>query len=367
MNKFVITYKYTGNDPKAIADSIRIEQTIEFPLEATPEWIQQEVVAQVLEIQDIGNGQHIIKIEYNPEDAGPDFTQLLNMFMGNATLYAGVKVIDIQLPDVILNRLKGPRYGVSGLREYFGAKKRPLLTSAIKPMGLTSKEFAVMAKTVALAGFDIIKDDDHLMNQKWAMWEERTRIVCEAVAEANAETGLKTMFAPCLNIPAERVLEAAHKAKEWGAGSVLILPGVTGFDSMRAIAENDKLGFVVQAHPSSLGSMVVPDTQGFTSGVVFGTMNRLAGADLSIYVNMGGRFSFTKEQCLDVADKCRAPLGKLKQTWPTPAGGMKLEQIPEMVDMYGDDVAFLIGGALSRGDLATNAKKTVEQVMAMEG
>ena len=83
MNKFVITYKYTGNDPKAIADSIRIEQTIEFPLEATPEWIQQEVVAQVLEIQDIGNGQHIIKIEYNPEDAGPDFTQLLNMFMGN--------------------------------------------------------------------------------------------------------------------------------------------------------------------------------------------------------------------------------------------------------------------------------------------
>ena len=63
---------------------------------------------------------------------------------------------------------------------------------------------------------------------------------------------------------------------------------------------------------------------------------------------------------------CALPI-YLKQTWPTPAGGMKLEQIPEMVDMYGDDVAFLIGGALSRGDLATNAKKTVEQVMAMEG
>ena len=366
MNQFVIACKYTGSDPKAIADAIRIEQTIEFPLDATPEWIQQEVVGQVIEIKDIGNGQHIIKIQYNPDDAGPDFTQLLNMFMGNATLYAGVKVIDIQLPDVILNRLKGPRYGVSGLREKFGAKKRPLLTSAIKPMGLSSKEFAAMAKTIALAGFDIIKDDDHLMNQKWSLWEERTRIVCEAVAEANAESGYKTIFAPCLNIPAERMLEAAHRAKELGAGSVLILPGVTGFDSMRAIAENDELGFIVQSHPSSLGSMVVPETQGLSNGTVFGTLNRLAGADLSIYVNMGGRFTFTKEQCLEAAEKCRTPLGNLKTNWPTPAGGMTMEKVPEMIEMYGNDVAFLIGGALARGNLAENSKRMAETVRAID-
>ena len=43
MSQFFITYKYFGTDPKAIADSIRVEQTIEFPPELTPEWIQHEM------------------------------------------------------------------------------------------------------------------------------------------------------------------------------------------------------------------------------------------------------------------------------------------------------------------------------------
>ena len=366
MSQFFITYKYFGTDPKAIADSIRVEQTIEFPLELTPEWIQQEIVGQVVEMKDLANNQHQFKIAYNPDSAGPDFTQLLNMFMGNSTLYPGVKVIDIELPESMLKRLQGPRYGIEGMRQYFGAKKRPLLTTAIKPMGLSSKELATMAKTIALAGFDLIKDDDHLVNQPWAMWAERTKVVSEAIAEANTESGFKTVFSPCLNLPTERVLEGAHKAKECGAGAVLMLPGVTGFDSMRAIAENNELGFIVQSHPSSLGSMTIPENQGMSFANVFGFLNRIAGADVSIYTNTGGRFSLTKEDCISIADKCRQPLGHMKQTWPAPAGGMKLEQISDMLNMYGNDLAFLIGGALSRGNLADNAKRMADTVRAID-
>jgi ribulose-bisphosphate carboxylase large chain len=91
---------------------------------------------------------------------------------------------------------------------------------------------------------------------------------------------------------------------------------------------------------------------------------RLAGADISIFPNIGGRFSFTSAQCLEIADRSRNKLGNLKPVLIAPAGGMTLERIPEMVEMYGKDSALLIGGALSRGNLADNAARMCEMVHA---
>jgi ribulose-bisphosphate carboxylase large chain len=42
-----VTYRITGNDPATVAEAIRVEQTIEFPNELAPAWIQQEVVGRV--------------------------------------------------------------------------------------------------------------------------------------------------------------------------------------------------------------------------------------------------------------------------------------------------------------------------------
>ena len=89
---------------------------------------------------------------------------------------------------------------------------------------------------------------------------------------------------------------------------------------------------------------------------------RLAGADISIFPNVGGRFSFTAEQCLEIKTAAHSPLGDLKECWIAPAGGMTIEKIPEMIEMYGLDTALLIGGALSRGDLAENATRMSQVV-----
>jgi ribosomal protein L24 len=39
---------------------------------------------------------------------------------------------------------------------------------------------------------------------------------------------------------------------------------------------------------------------------------RLSGADISVFPNYGGRFSFSKEECTKIADSCRAKLGNIK-------------------------------------------------------
>ena len=364
MDRILVTYSYVGEDPKAIADVIRVEQTIEFPYDLAPEWIQDQVVGKVEEISSDDKTRHLIVISYNPDVAGGELTQLLNVLWGNASLFPGVKIVDLKLPNAILKNFKGPRFGISGLRSMFNAPTRPLLTTALKPMGSDPAALAEMARTLALAGFDLIKDDHSLANQPWATWKERVTLVSRAVQEANEVTGGNSAYAPSLNLPFDQVIDAAHTAKELGAGALLILPGITGFDSLRVLAADDSLALPIQGHPSMLGSLVTSKQEGIGHGIVFGTLMRLAGADVSIFPNMGGRFSFTEAQCLDIASRSREELGSLKPTWIAPAGGMTLERIPEMINMYGNDTALLIGGALSRGNLADNAARMCEMVHA---
>ena len=42
-----VTYRISGNDPRRVAEAIRVEQTIEFPFDLAPDWIQNEIVGQI--------------------------------------------------------------------------------------------------------------------------------------------------------------------------------------------------------------------------------------------------------------------------------------------------------------------------------
>jgi ribulose-bisphosphate carboxylase large chain len=364
MERIYVTYKFVGEDPKAIADVIRAEQTIEFPFELAAKWIQDEVVGKVEEISSIDKNNHLITISFNPDVTGGELNQFLNVLWGNVSLFPGVKIVELKLPDLLIEKFKGPRFGITGLRKLFDAQTRPLISTALKPMGSDAKTLAEMARTLALAGFDLIKDDHSLANQPWATWKERVTFVARAVQEANAITGRHTAYAPSLNLPFDQISDAAHTAKELGAGALLILPGITGFDSLRKIASDDSIALPIQGHPAMLGSLLTSKFEGISHGIVLGTLMRLAGADISIFPNIGGRFSFSQEQCLDITDRSREKLGNLKPLLVAPAGGMSLERIPEMVEMYGKDSALLIGGALSRGSLADNAARMCEMVRA---
>jgi ribulose-bisphosphate carboxylase large chain len=81
-------------------------------------------------------------------------------------------------------------------------------------------------------------------------------------------------------------------------------------------------------------------------GVLLGTLFRLMGADISIFPNVGGRFAYSADDCARIRDSLRAPLGGLRQAWPCPAGGMRMNNIENMAADYGADAVFLVGGAL---------------------
>ena len=62
MDQILVTYAFVGEDPKVIADVIRVEQTIEFPYDLAPEWIQDQVVGKIEEISSSDKNNHLITI-----------------------------------------------------------------------------------------------------------------------------------------------------------------------------------------------------------------------------------------------------------------------------------------------------------------
>lgn len=97
---------------------------------------------------------------------------------------------------------------------------------------------------------------------------------------------------------------------------------------------------------------------GVSHYALFGQITRLAGADATIYPNYGGRFSFSKDECISIAKGSEVPMGHIKSIFPCPAGGMSIDRIPELLEVYGNEVAFLVGGGLFKHgpDLIENCR-----------
>ena len=111
------------------------------------------------------------------------------MVFGNSSIKPGIRVEHLDLPESFLRSFKGPRFGRDGLRRLLKVPKRPLLSTAIKPMGLSCTELADLAYRFALGGMDMIKDDHGLTDQCCSPFEERVERCAEAVNRASRETG----------------------------------------------------------------------------------------------------------------------------------------------------------------------------------
>ncbi len=360
--RFSVSYFITGNEEEAKhrAEHICIEQTIEFPAELIgDDDIRRHILGRIESFSQVNEKQWQAVISYAYEITGMNLPQTINVIFGNISLQPGVQVNRLLLPDSFTKNFKGPRFGMKGLREICNEPVSPLFCSALKPMGLSSVQLAQQAYEFAKGGIHFIKDDHGISDQIFSPFRERVPLCVEAVERANKETGFSCKYVPTINTPANQIFEDALWAKEQGVGGLMLLPGISGFDTMRCIADDDRIALPILGHPSLLGGFVSSSHSGYSHAVLFGQFMRMAGADVSIYPNFGGRFSFSREACVDIVQGATCDMGSIKSIFPSPGGGMNLTRVPEMIDAYGRDIMFLIGGALHKGDngVAENCKK----------
>ena len=383
-DRFEARYRIRADDEaqaRARADGIRVEQTVEFPPELiTNAAIRDGIIGEIAALDRLDAARFEAVIRYPIEAAGTELTQLLNVLFGNVSIQPGIQLADINLPASLLRHYRGPRFGIDGLRELTGAHRRPLLCTALKPMGLSASALAELAYHLALGGIDLIKDDHGLADQAFCPFDERVARCAEAVARANRETGGQTRYLPNLTAPYNAIRRRAEHARDAGAGGLLFCPGLAGFDAMRALADDDELALPILSHPAFQGSFAVAADSGLSHRLLYGRLNRLAGADAAIFPHFGGRFAYSEAECRDIIIGCTAPMtdsdaranvattdrladaagdsshqrpdgivrgdASVAPILPVPGGGMRLERIDELVRFYGRDCMLLIGGDL---------------------
>jgi ribulose-bisphosphate carboxylase large chain len=353
-------YEIVAEDPAARAAQVAVEQSHELPTELAPANAVRDSLAHVRDVVQRPGRPALVTIDYPADLAGAQLGQLLVLLLGNVSLQDGVRLVDLTVPASLAAALGGPRLGIAGVRQLVAEPAGALLATALKPVGMTSDQLAALAYQVTAGGLHVIKEDQSLADQPWAPFAERVPRVAEAVRRANDDTGGHGVYLPVVNGLAADFGDQIALARRAGAHGVLVMPGIAGFGALARAAALFPGGMVL-AHPSFLGGFTASASHGIAPDVLFGTLVRLAGADASIFPSWGGRFSLSRRQCLAIADACRRPLHQVAPTLPTPGGGMSIERAPELLDAYGPDTLFLVGGDLRRGG---DPRRAAERLVA---
>jgi ribulose-bisphosphate carboxylase large chain len=360
MDRILATYRIAApeSESRARAQALAVEQSVEMPLAAiADEAVLRDVVATVVEIRPRA-GEFDVVLGIAPSTTGREASQLMNMIFGNCSMQPEVQLIDVEFPEGFAKSFPGPRYGVEGIRTVTGVKGRPLTCTALKPQGSPIEHLARLARTFALAGIDVIKDDHGIANQAIHPFEQRVVAVQKAVHDANRETGGNTIYAPTFSGGGLSLREQARVANDHGVKMALVAPMLVGIPAF--VEMQVDLAIPVMAHPAFAGAtrMAPP--------VVLGKLFRLFGADATIFPNHGGRFGYSRETCLAIAQAAREPSHGMRPALPVPAGGMTVDRVAEMVADYGADTMLLIGGGLlsAREKLLEKTREFVGRVSA---
>lgn len=283
-------------------------------------------------------------VDYPAHLVSGQLAQLFNLLYGNASMYRGVRLLELDLAPGLPDHWPGPRYGAQGLRGLTGVYGRPLLATAVKPRGVAVSALAAMAGGFARGGGDIVKDDQNLVHATFDEFRTHVDACATAVERANAETGGHCLYLPHLAGPDEALERRAEFVRQRGLAGVLMCPLVTGLDRARMLAE--RYQFLFMAHPALSGAYTNGTREGIAHRVLLGTLFRLAGADISVFTAPGGRFDVSAEDCAGIAEALRAPLGSVAPALPSPGGGLQTGQIESLSRAYGTEAVWLLGGAL---------------------
>jgi ribulose-bisphosphate carboxylase large chain len=322
----------------ARADALMLEQTVELPLAALRHSAGADrVLGRVEEIEPTLQGQYRVEISYPLVATAHDPAQLLTLVFGNSSLQPDVVLADVDLPISAFDWLPGPRLGIPGLRALTGVSGRPLLATALKPMGMEPTRLGELCRGFARAGLDLVKDDHGLADHPFCPFQARLEACLRGVE------GTGTVYLPNLVGTPDRVAKQLELARDAGARAVMISPMVLGLPFLRQLASMDG-GLPIVAHPSFAGVLRVGEP------VLFGKLFRWYGADAVIFPHTGGRFGYRPEVCRELARFLRSPHPRAATSFPMPGGGIKSERVDEVVQFYGPDCILLMGSSLYEDD-----------------
>jgi ribulose-bisphosphate carboxylase large chain len=350
-----VTYRLDvdSGEAEARAEELALEQTVEVPRVVVRDpFVAEQIMGRVEALTPDPEGGQRATISYPAIATAHDPAQLMNVVFGNSSLHPDVECVDVELPTSLLQALRGPRFGIDGLRKVAGAHGRPMTCTTLKPMGLSPGAFADLFRVFARTGVDFIKDDHGLAEHAFCPFEERVRACVAAELEVFEETGHRTVYVPNLIGTPKTILQQLDVAEACGARAVMVSPMLIGLPFFWELCQ-ERSSVPVVAHPAFGG------VQRIRAEVLFGRILRAYGADAVIFVNSGSRFSPPEAQCRRLAEHLTAPWEGIQPALPVPGGGIAVENAGSIARQYGVDSMLLIGG-----NLQIEADRTAERCRA---
>ncbi len=237
----------------------------------------------------------IVSVKY-PEtifDVAGGLPQILAIVAG--ALFADVdakklRLIDIDLPETITNRFKGPKFGWEGIREKLGKSdpKQPLLGVIMRPtMGLNVEEYAEICYNIALNGADFIKDDEKFVNADYCSYEERIPKIRKLLNQAYKKTGNKTIYIVNITTSAHMLNETAERVEKLGADIALIASVCVGLSAIQSISEDRSIRLPIYGHRAGYAAFARSEDFGIETLVLLKIL-RLVGVDMFSVGIIGG-------------------------------------------------------------------------------
>ncbi|AKS41877.1 RuBisCO large subunit C-terminal-like domain-containing protein [Wenzhouxiangella marina] len=369
MSLIEATYLATrpDRDPAELAENIAREQSLEILDELIPDDIRASLLGRVLGVAPVDEDRWLLRIGYPEALASAQMGQLLQLLHGNVTFYPRIRLQAVDLPRSVIEELPGPIGGIPEIRAQLGVPSRPLLLTVLKPRGSRPEILAQLAGRFARGGGDLLKDDQNLVERSIEAFQARVSACAAAVQDAQQHSGKACLYLPHVAGSGDWLRRQLAVVKELGLPGVVLCPWVMGLESAATAAREFELMWL--AHPAGAGVYTEAPENGIDSSLIFGTLPRLAGADLSIFPGSGGRISLGEPGSESaIVEALTGALGRHAATLPCSGGGKTLDRAPEAAAALGGNCAIVVGGDLlrARSRLEAVTRDTIARLEAMD-
>ena len=114
---------------------------------------------------------------------------------------------------------------------------------------------------------------------------------------------------------------------------------------MQSLAEDPDIQLPIMAHPAVSGAFTSSPEYGFSHSLLLGTLNRYAGADLSLFPSPYGSVALPKTDALGIYEAC-VKEDTVQKTFPVPSAGIHPGMVPVLIKDFGFDHVINAGGGI---------------------
>jgi ribulose-bisphosphate carboxylase large chain len=298
-DNFIATYELEGAvSLRDAAWELAIGQSVGNP-NVRNKWESDEMFANY-SAKVLGNESELAKIKrgiiniafpiVNTNWKEDGITQLMVQVMGGQLDIDNVKycrLLNLKFPEKVTSCFLGPKYGITGIRDFLGVHDKPLLGGIVKPKtGITPDILLKLVQELVEGGVNFIKEDEILSNPEFCPISVRVPLIMDYIKS----TGKKVVYAVCINSDFPYVIDRVKQVYELG-GNAVHINFWNGLGVYKAVRELDLPIFV---HFQKSGDKILTDINHRFS-ISFDVICQLAGmmgVDF-IHAGMWGGYSST--------------------------------------------------------------------------